>query len=310
MAAARAEAVLSPAAQQAPPARQIVFPLSASKLREAHITPARVAAALAAATQRRAAYCPGTLSVCLEVLGSDSETALLKKATHVLMAGFPNIVRAYADRSQGEWLVKTVGSNLRKVLALDEVDAQRTYSRHIPDVCRTLGALAARQDAGADRLVGEQPRQDLALAGGGDVGDDAGPGGEAGGLQLAAHAAPAARRGPAGGGEDGRRHRRNGVDLLCRRHAARIGIIHAVDVGEQDQALGAHLGSDQGRQAIIVAHRQFLHGDGVVLIDHRHGAEGEQRVDGGAQVQVALAHREIVMGQQQLRSDDALGGQG
>lgn len=142
-----ADAVLSNSAAPHVPSRQIAFPLSASKLQEYHTTPARVASALAAFTHRRVVVCPRSLSVCIELVPADSEKmTILNKAKNALLSGFPNIVKASAfRRTNGEWMVQTVGSNLRKVLAMDEVDPERTYSRHIPDICRTLGALAARE---------------------------------------------------------------------------------------------------------------------------------------------------------------------
>ena len=43
------------------------------------------------------------------------------------------------------WVLDTVGSNLKQILALDSVDANKTYSNNIQEVYRTLGIEAARQ---------------------------------------------------------------------------------------------------------------------------------------------------------------------
>ena len=43
------------------------------------------------------------------------------------------------------WVLDTVGSNLKQLLALDTVDANKTYSNNIQEVYRTLGIEAARQ---------------------------------------------------------------------------------------------------------------------------------------------------------------------
>ena len=43
------------------------------------------------------------------------------------------------------WVLDTVGSNLKQILALDSVDASKTYSNNIQEVFKTLGIEAARQ---------------------------------------------------------------------------------------------------------------------------------------------------------------------
>ncbi len=91
--------------------------------------------------------------------------------------------------------------------------------------------------------------------------------------------------------------------------ATRIGGIEAVDVGQQDQLVGlCHLG-DPRREAIVVAETDLGGRHGVVLVDHRNAAETEQRVQGGARVEVAAAVLGVVQRQQQLRGGQALGGE-
>jgi len=43
------------------------------------------------------------------------------------------------------WVLDTVGSNLKDILAIDSIDMERTYSNDIQEVYRTLGIEAARQ---------------------------------------------------------------------------------------------------------------------------------------------------------------------
>ena len=43
------------------------------------------------------------------------------------------------------WVLDTVGSNLKEILAIDYIDVERTYSNDIQEVYRTLGIEAARQ---------------------------------------------------------------------------------------------------------------------------------------------------------------------
>ena len=43
------------------------------------------------------------------------------------------------------WVLDTVGSNLKQILAIDYIDTKRTYSNDIQEIYRTLGIEAARQ---------------------------------------------------------------------------------------------------------------------------------------------------------------------
>ena len=43
------------------------------------------------------------------------------------------------------WVLDTIGTNLKGVLALDSIDKQRTFSNHIKEISRTFGIEAARQ---------------------------------------------------------------------------------------------------------------------------------------------------------------------
>ena len=81
--------------------------------------------------------------------------------------------------------------------------------------------------------------------------------------------------------------------------------VEAVDVGEQDQEIGAHHGGDAGGKAVVVAVADLGGGDGVVLVDHRHGAELEQGGDGRAGVEVAAALLGVAGGEQDLPGGDA-----
>ncbi len=58
---------------------------------------------------------------------------------------------------------------------------------------------------------------------------------------------------------------------------ARIGGVEAVDVGEQDEGVGADHGGDAGAETVVVAEADLVGGDGVVLVDQRHRAPPEQR---------------------------------
>ena len=65
--------------------------------------------------------------------------------------------------------------------------------------------------------------------------------------------------------------------------------VEAVDVGQQDQQIGARHGGDACAQTIVVAVPDFVGGDGVVFVDHRHGAHVEQTPDGFARIEITAA---------------------
>ena len=66
---------------------------------------------------------------------------------------------------QDSWVLDTVGSNLKDILTMDEIDQSHTTSNNIQEVYRVLGIEAARQSgvdsfAGANfDSVGDQRRQ-------------------------------------------------------------------------------------------------------------------------------------------------------
>ena len=69
--------------------------------------------------------------------------------------GIPKIIirtiKSYMVEKDGNyvpediWVLDTVGSNLKEILAIDYIDTERTYSNDIQEVYRTLGIEAARQ---------------------------------------------------------------------------------------------------------------------------------------------------------------------
>ncbi len=60
--------------------------------------------------------------------------------------GVPGIKRAIArvDQSTKNWILYTQGSNLKEVLEIDEVDANRTFTNDIIEIAQVLGIEAAR----------------------------------------------------------------------------------------------------------------------------------------------------------------------
>ncbi len=146
----------------------------------------------------------------------------------------------------------------------------------------------------------------MLVAAGGDDHGGAGSGGDLAGLELGLHAAAGVR----GGGVAGHRLDRGG-DALDRVDEFGVGVgdrrggVEAVDVGQQDEQVGAHHGGDAGREAVVVAVADLAGGDGVVLVDHRHGAKSEQRGDGRAGIEVAAALLGVAEGEQDLAGGEA-----
>ena len=89
--------------------------------------------------------------------------------------------------------------------------------------------------------------------------------------------------------DDLRRDRRDLGDELRGPAFARILRIKTIDVGEKHEPLGRdHAGHARG-EAVIVAIADLACGDRVVLVDHGHCAELDQRLQGRARVQIAPA---------------------
>ncbi len=62
--------------------------------------------------------------------------------THI--KGIKGITQAIISEEEGEWVIKTLGTNLAKILALNGVDASRTTTNDIHEIAKVLGIEAAR----------------------------------------------------------------------------------------------------------------------------------------------------------------------
>src|SRR3984885_13523043 len=69
--------------------------------------------------------------------------------------------------------------------------------------------------------------------------------------------------------------------------APRIGGVQAVDVGQQHKLVGLHHLRDARGETIVVTEADLGSRHGVVLVDYRDAADGEQRVERGARVEIA-----------------------
>ncbi|MBC7130195.1 DNA-directed RNA polymerase subunit A'', partial [Candidatus Bathyarchaeota archaeon] len=69
---------------------------------------------------------------------------LLEKVSSIHIKGVPGIKRVLVTEEEGEWVIRTDGSNLSKVLEVYGVDATRTTTNNIHEIAKTLGIEAAR----------------------------------------------------------------------------------------------------------------------------------------------------------------------
>lgn len=69
---------------------------------------------------------------------------LLDKVSSFYIKGIPGIKRVLVTEEHGEWVIRTDGSNLSKVLEVYGVDTTRTTTNNIHEIAKTLGIEAAR----------------------------------------------------------------------------------------------------------------------------------------------------------------------
>ena len=151
------------------------------------------------------------------------------------------------------------------------------------------------------RLALAQAQQHVVLAPPGDDGGGARASRAFGRQNLGQHAALANRGTRAPGHRFQRRIARAGlVHELGRRVAARVGGVQARLVGQDDEHIGIDQVGHQRAQGVVVAKLDLVIDHRVVLVDHRHHAQAQQRQQGGAGVQVALAVGQVGVGQQHL----------
>jgi len=69
---------------------------------------------------------------------------LLGKVPSFHVKGVPDINRVLVTEERGEWVIRTDGSNLAKVLQVSGVDTSRTTTNNVHEIAKTLGIEAAR----------------------------------------------------------------------------------------------------------------------------------------------------------------------
>ena len=235
------------------------------------------------------------------------QRAVVDQATGDLTA-----VRRYADHhlATAEAALHGLHTDRQQALAILAQRLHRTGVQHQ----RTAGLQVASQPLLARRqqaaLGGQQraqtfarlePRQHLLDGTANDHRMRAGARSQTRSTQLGLHAATAQRTTDAtchgiqcriigAGFED-----QLGIGVV-----ARVGVVHAVAVGEDHQQIGFHQVGYQRGQGVVVAEADFIGDHGVVLVDHRDHVEIHQGAQGTARVEIALAVGEIVVRQQHL----------
>ncbi len=74
----------------------------------------------------------------------DSLKKMLGKTPGLHVKGVPDIKRVLVTEERGEWVIRTDGSNLSKVLEVIGVDTSRTTTNNVHEIAKTLGIEAAR----------------------------------------------------------------------------------------------------------------------------------------------------------------------
>jgi DNA-directed RNA polymerase subunit A'' len=69
---------------------------------------------------------------------------MLTKIPGLHVKGVPDIKRVLVTEESGEWVIRTDGSNLSKVLEIPGVDTSRTTTNNIHEIAKTLGVEASR----------------------------------------------------------------------------------------------------------------------------------------------------------------------
>ena len=69
---------------------------------------------------------------------------LKEKILGIQVSGIKDITNAVVRREGEDWIINTIGSNLEKVLAMDEIDGTRTITNDIHETTQVLGVEAAR----------------------------------------------------------------------------------------------------------------------------------------------------------------------
>jgi DNA-directed RNA polymerase subunit A'' len=85
-----------------------------------------------------------TSSIHIKPKKADTLRKLLDKVTAFHVKGVPGIKRVLVTEEHGEWVIRTDGSNLPKVLEMLGIDTSRTTTNNVHEIAKTIGIEAAR----------------------------------------------------------------------------------------------------------------------------------------------------------------------
>ena len=83
-------------------------------------------------------------SVTIKPKKAEQLKRMLTKIPGFHVKGVPDLNRVLVTEERGEWVIRTDGSNLSKVLEVIGVDTSRTITNNIHEIAKTLGVEAAR----------------------------------------------------------------------------------------------------------------------------------------------------------------------
>ena len=69
---------------------------------------------------------------------------LMRKIISQQVKGAKGVERVLVTEEKGEWVIRTDGSNLPKILETTDIDPTRTITNHVHEIAKTLGIEAAR----------------------------------------------------------------------------------------------------------------------------------------------------------------------
>ena len=75
---------------------------------------------------------------------ADALKKFLDKIPALYVKGVPGIKRVLVTEERGEWVIRTDGSNLSKVLEISGVDTSRTTTNNVHEIAKTIGIEASR----------------------------------------------------------------------------------------------------------------------------------------------------------------------
>ena len=67
--------------------------------------------------------------------------------------GIKGVEQVIVDKEENDWVIKTIGSNLKKVLKMAEVDVSRSFTNNIYEIRSLLGIEAARNSIVRETLT-------------------------------------------------------------------------------------------------------------------------------------------------------------